>query len=199
MKIVLATRNRKKVEEISRVLQDHSVELLSLVDFPHCPEVVEDGDTFQANAEKKAREVADFTGHYALADDSGLVVDALDGAPGIYSARYAGPEATDRANLQKVLSELKNRSTRLRTARFQCVISLATPGGEVKSFSGRVEGRIGESPQGENGFGYDPVFVPDGHQITFAQMSDQQKDALSHRGRALEAFSRGWKRSWSQG
>ncbi len=116
MKIVLATRNLKKVEEIKRVLHDQSVELFTLADFPDCPEVIEDGATFSANAEKKAVEVAKATGCYALADDSGLVVDALDGAPGIYSARYAGEEATDRSNLAKLLTELGDRPEVERTA-----------------------------------------------------------------------------------
>jgi XTP/dITP diphosphohydrolase len=193
LKIVLATRNKKKVEEIRRVLQDKTVELLTLADFPHCPEVIEDGDTFAANAEKKAIEVARATSCYALADDSGLVVDALDGAPGIYSARYAGVDATDKANLEKVLTQLADTQKNERTARFQCVISLATPQGGVESFSGTVEGQISETPQGNNGFGYDPVFVPEGHDITFAQMGGEQKDTMSHRGRALLAFSQGWK------
>ncbi|MBF0448215.1 MAG: XTP/dITP diphosphatase [Magnetococcales bacterium] len=193
MKIVLATRNKKKVEEIRRVLQDSSVTLLSLADFPDCPEVIEDGETFLANAEKKAAEVARFTGHHALADDSGLVVDGLAGAPGIYSARYAGPDATDEENLNKVLQGLSGQSPGRRAARFMCVISLVSPAGTRQSFSGSVEGRICESPAGSNGFGYDPVFIPEGHEKTFAQMSAQEKDALSHRGRALAAFAHGWK------
>ncbi|MBF0456130.1 MAG: XTP/dITP diphosphatase [Magnetococcales bacterium] len=192
MKIVLATRNQKKVEEIGRVLQDASIELLSLTDFPDCPEVVEDGETFQANAEKKAREVAAFTGCHALADDSGLVVDSLQGAPGVYSARYAGADATDQANLEKVLAALGKTPASQRGARFQCVISFASPGGEVESFFGCVEGRINQTPQGNNGFGYDPVFVPQGGEVTFAEMTAQQKDALSHRGRALAAFAAGY-------
>lgn len=177
------------------MLQDSSVELLTLVDFPDCPEVIEDGETFHANAEKKALEVAHATGCSALADDSGLVVDALDGAPGIYSARYAGPEATDRDNLEKVLDKLADLPAEQRAARFQCVISLATPAGDVESFVGSVEGRIAERPDGNNGFGYDPVFVPEGYDKTFAQMSAQEKDAMSHRGRALAAFHQGWSSS----
>ncbi len=193
LKIVLATRNKKKVEEIKRVLQDSTVELLTLMDFPDCPEVVEDGATFRANAEKKAVEVAAFTGCHALADDSGLVVDALGGAPGIYSARYAGVGATDRDNLEKLLEELAGAKSR--TARFQCVISMAAPGGAVESFVGSVEGRIGTQAAGENGFGYDPVFIPEGHATTFAQMSAAEKDSMSHRGRALAAFHKGWSRA----
>ncbi|MBF0359039.1 MAG: XTP/dITP diphosphatase [Magnetococcales bacterium] len=194
LKIVLATRNLKKVEEIKRVIHDPTVELFTLADFPECPEVIEDGSTFSANAEKKAVEVAKATGCYALADDSGLVVDALDGAPGIYSARYAGEDATDASNLAKLLSELGDRPEVERVARFKCVISIATPDGQVESFSGSVEGVIAAQPHGKNGFGYDPVFIPQGHTETFAQMSAKQKDTLSHRGRALLAFSAGWKR-----
>ncbi|MBF0195777.1 MAG: XTP/dITP diphosphatase [Magnetococcales bacterium] len=193
MKIVLATRNKKKVEEIRRVLQDDSIELLTLADFPNCPEVIEDGDSFVANAEKKAIEVARYTSCHALADDSGLVIDALNGAPGIYSARYAGEGATDKANLDKVLAQLAALGNNVRTARFQCVISLASPAGETESYNGTIEGHISITPQGNNGFGYDPIFIPQGHNITFAQMDGEQKDTMSHRGRALQAFSNGFK------
>ncbi|MBF0383911.1 MAG: XTP/dITP diphosphatase [Magnetococcales bacterium] len=193
MKIVLATRNKKKVEEIQRVLRDDTIELLNLADFPDCPEVVEDGDTFVANAEKKAVEVARATSCHALADDSGLVVDALDGAPGVYSARFAGVDATDKANMDKVLAQLAERPDQKRSARFICVISFATPDGEVNSFSGAVEGIISDTPKGDNGFGYDPIFIPEGFDTTFAQMGAGQKDNMSHRGRALLAFSQGWK------
>ena len=168
---------------------------MNLGDFPDCPEVVEDGDTFTANAQKKAVEVARFTGCHALADDSGLVVDALQGEPGIYSARYAGEQATDKDNLDKVLQNLDGITDSQRTARFQCVIALATPAGDVTSFAGTVEGKINLEPRGDNGFGYDPVFIPRGFDRTFAQMDPGQKDRLSHRGRALQAFSKGWKKT----
>ncbi|MBF0126288.1 MAG: XTP/dITP diphosphatase [Magnetococcales bacterium] len=189
MKLVLASRNRKKMEEIRRVLALPDLVLLSLDDFPACPEVVEDGSTFEANAAKKAGVVAGFTGLTALADDSGLVVDGLDGAPGIHSARYAGEGADDTLNLAKLLSELAARPSAARTARFQCVLALAEPHGTTRCFSGTVEGRIAPAPQGSNGFGYDPVFIPVGFDITFAQMEASQKDSMSHRGRALAAFA----------
>lgn len=211
MKIVLATRNKKKIEEIRRVLPSDTISLLSLDDFPLCPETVEDGQTFQENAEKKAREVAKFTGHLALADDSGLVVDSLGGQPGVYSARYAGPNATDQQNLDHLLQTIQQKSEqrlhqepqqtidttphKKTTGRFECVLTLAEPSGRSCSFSGSVEGTIIDQPQGKNGFGYDPIFVPIGLEQTFAQISPEKKDAMSHRGRALAAFSEKLKRS----
>ena len=187
MKIVLATRNKKKLAELSRVLAGTGVELLGLDDFPQTPEVEETGSTFEANAVLKASQVAKSTGHYALADDSGLEVDALHGAPGVFSARYSGPDADDRKNLEKLLSEMKLVPDGNRTARFQTVIALAAPDGHIlNTFPGKVEGTIGFCPAGETGFGYDPVFYPLGHNRTFAQMSAAEKDALSHRGQALE-------------
>ncbi|MBF0623652.1 MAG: XTP/dITP diphosphatase [Magnetococcales bacterium] len=184
MKVVLATRNRKKVEEIRRMATG-SLTLLSLNDFPECLEVVEDGATFRANACKKAREVARYTGLTALADDSGLEVDALGGRPGVHSARYAGTGATDRQNLDKLLEELGDRPEDQRTARFVCVLALVDAKGGCRIFDGRVEGRIAFQPRGENGFGYDPVFLPEGAPVTFAEMDPGAKDAMSHRGRAL--------------
>lgn len=187
MKLLLATRNRKKMEEIRRVFAHPGLVLLSLDDFPGCPEVEEDGESFRENAAKKALEVARFAGMSALADDSGLVVDGLDGAPGVRSARYAGEGADDAANLARVLAELAARPGAPRSARFVCDLALARPDGEVRHFTGSVEGRIIDRPLGVNGFGYDPVFVPEGHDETFAQMAGSQKDSMSHRGRALAA------------
>ena len=183
--LVIATRNRKKVEEIRRILEGVGVELLSLDDFPGCPEVAEDADTFEGNAVKKAREVAHFTGKPSVADDSGLEVYALGGAPGVISARYAGTGADDKKNLEKLLDELENIEQDRRGAQFVCVIALAFPDGRVEAFHGVAEGRIGTEPRGSNGFGYDPVFYPRDHHVTFAEMSADEKDALSHRGIAL--------------
>lgn len=183
--LVIATRNRKKVEEIRRILEGVAVELLSLDDFPGCPEVAEDADTFEGNAVKKAKAVADFTGKPSVADDSGLEVYALKGAPGVLSARYAGIVADDKKNLGKLLAELQGTGEGRRGARFVCVIALAFPNNRVETFHGVAEGRIGTEPRGFNGFGYDPVFYPKGHHITFAEMSADEKDALSHRGIAL--------------
>ena len=185
MKIVLATRNRKKVEELNRMFLDTGYEFVSLEEFPGCPEVKEDRLTFRGNAMKKARAVARYTGLPALSDDSGLVVDALDGAPGVFSARYAGPSATDHDNVFKLLRELRGVSDMDRTARFVCVIAFSRPDGICRTFAGTVEGRILNKPRGENGFGYDPVFVPEAEARTFAQMQSHEKDSMSHRGRAI--------------
>ncbi len=187
IQIVLATRNKKKLVELERVLAGAHVELLGLDAFPGTPEVEETGATFEENAALKASQVARFTGHYALADDSGLEVDALGGSPGVFSARYSGPQANDQKNLEKLLLELKTVPEGKRTARFRAVMALAAPDGNViRTFAGVVEGTIGFSPAGANGFGYDPVFYPLGRSRTFAQMAPEEKDALSHRGRALE-------------
>lgn len=183
--MVIATRNRKKVEEIKRILEGVPVELLSLDDFPDCPEVAEDADTFEGNAVKKAIEVAHFTGKPSVADDSGLEVYALKGAPGVLSARYAGTWADDQKNLTKLLAAMKGVGENRRGAQFVCVIALAFPNGRVETFHGVAKGRIGAEPRGFNGFGYDPVFYPRGHHTTFAEMSSDEKDALSHRGIAL--------------
>lgn len=189
MNIVLATRNQKKTEELRRILAGTTVLLQNLGDFPSCPEVVEDGLTFQDNSAKKALQVAGFTGLMSLADDSGLVVESLGGAPGVWSARYAGPEATDADNLQALLQAMAGVPPAERRARFECVLTLARPDGWMRHFSGSCSGMIAEVPRGMNGFGYDPVFVPDACVQTFAEMPGAQKDAMSHRGRALAAFA----------
>jgi XTP/dITP diphosphohydrolase len=185
MEIVLASRNRKKAEEIQRILAGQPIEVRSLADFPDCPDVVEDADTFDGNALKKAREVAAFTGRVAIADDSGIEVAALNGAPGVFSARYAGPDATDAANVDKLLDEMRDVPDDRRGARFVCCIALADPGGEAHTFWGFAEGVLGRERKGQNGFGYDPLFFPVGHSRTFAEMSAAEKDALSHRRKAL--------------
>ncbi len=184
IEIVLATRNKKKLQEMQRLLEDLSVRLYTLNDFPECPEVEEDELTFEGNAIKKALTISRCTGKIAVSDDSGLEVYALKGAPGVYSARYAGEKADDRANLEKLLLEMKD--IRDRSARFVCVIALAFPDGQVEVFEGDVEGKIGYEPVGDRGFGYDPVFYPEGHDRTFAEMDASEKDSLSHRGKALE-------------
>ena len=185
--IVLATRNKKKIEELKRITKDTGIELLTLNEFPGCPEVDEDGITFEENAVKKARAVAAYTGKATLADDSGLEVFALRGAPGVLSARFAGNDADDRKNVEKLLYELRSVTTDRRGARFVCCIALALPDGIIRTFYGYVEGMIGTEPKGLHGFGYDPVFYPKGHRRTFAEMSDDEKDAMSHRGSALRA------------
>ena len=185
MEIVLATRNRKKIEEIIRITQGLNVRILTLDDFPGCPETEEDGKTFEENAIKKAVTVSEYTGKPALADDSGLEVDALQGAPGTLSARYAGERANDQNNVEKLLKEMRSFPEYDRKARFVCCIALAFPEGTINTFYGTSEGKIGTEPRGHGGFGYDPVFYPEGFSITFAEMSGERKDTLSHRGKAL--------------
>ena len=188
MEIVLATRNRKKVEEIKRITEGMPIKIFTIDDFPGCPEVQEDGITFEENAIKKALTVAHYTGKPALADDSGLEVQALGGAPGTLSARYAGDDADDGKNVAKLLQKMLLVPEKERAARFVCCIVLAYPEGSIHTFLGYSEGRIGRKLEGVNGFGYDPVFYPAGHVRTFAEMSDREKDALSHRGEALKRF-----------
>ena len=185
-KLVLATRNRGKVAEIRELLEGLGIELLSLEDFPEVPEVVEDGETFEANARKKAGVVAQCTGLPALADDSGLEVDALDGAPGVRSARFAGDHATYTENNKKILRLMKEVPCEKRTARFRCALALAFPDRSVQKLEDTCEGRITEQPQGENGFGYDPLFFFPELGKTFAQISRREKGKISHRGRALK-------------
>ncbi len=191
MYIILASRNKKKIKELKKIIKDGivsqeetAVNILTPDDFPQCEEVEEDGDTFEANAIKKAVYISTTTGLTAIADDSGIVVDALDGAPGVYSARYAGEDSDDMANNRKLLEEMKNVPDEKRTARFACCIALAH-NDEIKTFMGYVEGKIGTENRGENGFGYDPLFFPESHDRTFAEMSDDEKHSMSHRGRAL--------------
>jgi XTP/dITP diphosphohydrolase len=188
MEIVLATRNKKKIEEIKRITAGLPITILSLDDYPQCSEVEEDRDTFEGNAVKKAVEVCRCTGKPALADDSGLEVDALDGAPGVYSARYAGGTGSniDIQNYEKLLFEIKNVPDEKRGARFVCCMALAFPDATLKTFLGYAKGRIGWRPQGKTGFGYDPVFIPEGEKKTFAEMTGEEKDKLSHRAKALE-------------
>ena len=186
MTIVLATRNKKKVEEIGRIFEGYDIRFLTLDSFPGCPDVEEDGKTFRQNAVKKAVQVAKYTGCLAIADDSGLEVKALGGAPGVFSARYAGVDADDGKNLNKLLLEMKGLNNEHREARFVCCIALALPDGHCKTFSGYAKGNIAKKTRGFNGFGYDPAFYPAGHGRTFAEMSDTEKDALSHRGKALK-------------
>ena len=191
MEIVLATRNKKKIEEIRRIIVGLPITILSLDNFPDCPETVEDRDTFEGNAVKKAVEVCRCAGKPALADDSGLEVDALSGAPGVYSARYAGGSGggNDVRNYEKLLAELKDVPDDKRGAQFVCCMALAFPDGTVKTFLGYAKGCIGHEPKGKTGFGYDPVFLPKSCKRTFAEMTGEEKDKLSHRGKALEKLS----------
>jgi len=192
MDIVVATRNKKKVGEIKKILGGGTVtavDIFTLDDFPGCPEVQEDGRTFEENAVKKAVCISEYTGMPAIADDSGLEVEALNGAPGVLSARYAGKSADDTANLKTLLNNMKNVPYEKRGARFVCCIALAYKK-HVKTFFGYVKGRIGMKPRGTSGFGYDPVFYPDGYDRTFAEMSDDEKNAISHRAEALRGLQK---------
>lgn len=190
MKLLIATRNSHKLREIKDILAIPSLELVSLDDFPDTPEVVEDASTFAKNAVKKAVTVAIFTRMWTMADDSGLEVDALNGAPGVRSARYAGEPVSYPANNAKLLKELANAQNR--KARFRCVIALASPSGRCQIVDGACEGRIIETSRGMNGFGYDPLFVPDGYEQTFAEMDNETKNRISHRALALAHAREKW-------
>jgi XTP/dITP diphosphohydrolase len=181
--LVIATRNQGKTAEIRDFLNDFSVEVRNLDDFGPIPEVVEDGETFEENAYKKAVQTARMLGFPALADDSGLAVNALDGAPGVYSARYAGEKATDAENNAKLLAALEGVSDR--RAAFHCVISIAVPTGPALTYEATCEGEIVTTPAGEEGFGYDPLFFYPPLGKTFAELTRAEKGAVSHRGQAL--------------
>jgi len=185
--IVLATSNKNKLKEIQEILKDFPVAIKSLSDFGPMPEAVEDGETFDDNAYKKALHYAKVLGVPCLADDSGLVVDALDGRPGVYSARYSGPEATDWKNCEKLLGEMEGQTNR--SAHFVCVLSLATPAGPALTWEGRCNGELIAERRGEAGFGYDPIFFSPDLGKTFAEASMAEKSAISHRGRALADFA----------
>lgn len=189
-RIVVATGNRHKIEEISAILAPLGIETVGIAEMGGMPEVVEDGDTFEANAVKKAREVAAAIGAPVLADDSGLAVAALDGRPGVYSARYAGADASDADNVRKLLAEMAE--CRSRAAKFVCVIAVARETGELLGTArGEVPGRIIDAPRGRGGFGYDPIFVPEGYDLTFAELPAAVKNSLSHRGEALRRLVAG--------
>ena len=185
--IVLATNNQNKVREFRELIKGTGVEVKCLKDFGPMPEAVEDGQTFDDNAYKKSSHYARVLGLPCLADDSGLVVDALDGAPGVYSARYAGEDATDTENCDKLLREMEGKTDR--SAHFMCVLSLATPGGPALTWEGRCDGEITTERRGESGFGYDPVFYYPDFGKTFAEVSMEQKSSVSHRGRAMKEFA----------
>lgn len=186
MKLIIASNNSHKIYEIKQILSDKFDEILSLKEAGVSHETVEDGQTFMENSLKKAREIACLTGCAALADDSGLCVDALGGAPGIYSARFAGesdPTLRDGANNALLLSRLAGIFDR--KAHFTCSVALVYPDGREVTAEGYMHGSIIDSPRGAQGFGYDPIFLPDGSSLTVAELSDGEKNAISHRGNAL--------------
>ncbi|NLL70677.1 MAG: XTP/dITP diphosphatase [Epulopiscium sp.] len=184
--LIFATKNQGKIKEIKEILKDLPIQVQSLEEAGIDIEIEEDGMTFEANAIKKAKTIMEITGNLVLADDSGLEVDYLDKKPGVYSARFGGPSATDEEKNQKILNLLQGVAEEKRTARFVCVIAAAFPRGEVITTRGTIEGIIAEKPSGENGFGYDPIFYVPAYQCTTAEMVPEQKNAISHRGKALQ-------------
>lgn len=187
-KILLGSKNKGKIQEFQEAFQDSQIEILSLNDFPDCPDAPETGNSFEENASQKALFYQEFTGLPSLADDSGIEVDALGGAPGIYSARYAGEPANDSANNQKLLENLEGIPSEKRTGRFVCVLALAKNGQIVQLSRGTAEGIVLEAPRGENGFGYDPLFFVPNLKKTMAELSITEKRQISHRGEALRKF-----------
>lgn len=187
MKLVLATKNKGKIAEIVKIIADlPQIEILSLMDFPEIPPIAETGKTFTENAMLKAKTVARFTGHWALADDSGLTVAYLKGAPGVYSARYAGENATDAENNTKLLAALKGVPMEKRQAAFVCVMALCNPEGACYICEGRCEGAIALAPKGTHGFGYDPIFYVPSYNKTMAELGPEVKNKISHRAAALQ-------------
>jgi len=193
MELVFATNNKHKVSELRKLFQGYfgdKVNILTLKDVGFEGDIIEDADTFEGNAFIKADTVCRFCGKPAVADDSGLVVDALDGAPGVMSARYSGADADDIKNINKLLKELENVEYTKRTARFVCHICCVFPdGSEPIVVQGRIDGEILTEARGEGGFGYDPLFWVESHRKSFAEMSSEEKNVISHRARALEKFS----------
>jgi XTP/dITP diphosphohydrolase len=192
-RVVLATRNAHKVVELREILADLveeiDLEIVGVTDFPDVDDVVEDGVTFAENATLKAVAVANATGLPAIADDSGLAVDVLGGAPGIFSARWSGAHGSDVANVDLLLSQLGDVRDEHRAAGFVCAAALAMPDGRVIVREGQVRGRLTRAPRGNNGFGYDPILLVDGDTRTLAEYHNDQKNAISHRGKALRALA----------
>ncbi|MBM7691980.1 XTP/dITP diphosphohydrolase [Peribacillus deserti] len=184
--VLIATKNKGKAREFESLFALKGYKVLTLLDVPEAPDVEETGSSFEENAVIKAETISSQAGHFVIADDSGLIVDALDGRPGIYSARYAGEEKSDKANLEKVLAELKDVPEAKRTARFYCSLALASPNQETITVSGSVEGIILDEPRGENGFGYDSVFLVKDLGKSMAELTSDEKNQISHRAQALK-------------
>ena len=184
MKLIIASNNSHKIYEIKKILGDKFDEILSLREAGINHETVEDGTTFAENAYKKAREIAEISGCAALADDSGICADALDGAPGIYSARFSGGHGNDEDNNNLLIKKLSDKENK--NAHYTAAISLVYPDGREIAAEGHMYGHIIDTPRGERGFGYDPIFVPDGEERTVAEMTDEEKNKISHRAKALE-------------
>ncbi|MBM7620498.1 XTP/dITP diphosphohydrolase [Bacillus tianshenii] len=190
--IIIATNNPGKVKEFQTIFEPKGIKVKSLADFPEVSEVEETGTTFEENALLKASALAEHLGKTVLADDSGLEVDALNGEPGVYSARYAGTDKNDRENYLKVLTKLENVPDEKRTARFVCVLAVVQPSGKKHTVRGTCEGRIAHQPIGENGFGYDPVFFVEEKGLTMAQLTKEEKSEISHRGNAIKLLTKQW-------
>ena len=190
-KLVIASRNNHKIEEMRRILEQGGldIELVGTAKFPNLPDVEETGATFAANALLKARAVSEFTGIPTVGDDSGLCVDALNGMPGILSARWSGTHGNDRANLELILAQISQVPIDRRGASFVCAAAYVHPDGTEFVVEGQMPGTLIDAPRGENGFGYDPIFVPHGHEVTSAEMTSELKDSISHRGKALASLT----------
>jgi XTP/dITP diphosphohydrolase len=185
-KLVIATHNRDKFKEMKKALGDLGWEIVPAFDFPGVPEVVEDGETLEENSLKKAKELSDFTGLPALSDDTGLFIEALNGDPGIFAARFAGENCTYQDNVRKVLTLMKDVKSNARKATFRTIVTLYDGKKAAKQVAGEVVGTITETIHGADGFGYDPIFMPEGSSKTFAEMTLDEKNQISHRGRALQ-------------
>lgn len=190
MKIFLATKNEGKIKDFKKLTEDLDIEVVSILDNIDIPDVEENGNSFEENSAKKALEIAKYTGIITISDDSGLCIDYLDGKPGIYSARYSGKNATDEKNIIKVLEELKGIEKEKRGAYFVSVVSIAYPNGEIKSFRGEVKGEILFEQDGNNGFGYDPIFYCYELKKSFGQATIDEKKSVSHRGRAFQKLKK---------
>lgn len=190
--LIVATKNKGKIKEFEEIFAQKGIVVQSLLDYPMVPDIEETGTTFAENAALKAEEMAKFFKKPVIADDSGLIVDALDGRPGVYSARYAGLEKSAAKNNEKVLKELEGVPQEKRTARFFCAIAVAFPDGETRIFEGSCEGVIAEKPVGENGFGYDPIFYIPEFGKTMAQLPSETKNQISHRAKAIKKLAEQW-------
>ncbi|SFA44939.1 XTP/dITP diphosphohydrolase [Anoxybacillus pushchinoensis] len=191
-RMIIATKNKGKIAEFQQLFAKKGVEIRSLLDYDDVPDVEETGKTFAENAILKATTIANMFHEPVIADDSGLIVDALHGEPGVYSARYAGAEKNDEANMEKVLTKLQGVPFEQRTARFHCALAVAKPNGDVTTVDGVCEGYITEEPVGENGFGYDPIFFVPEKQRTMAQLTKEEKNEISHRAKALQHLLHIW-------
>ncbi|WP_203361568.1 XTP/dITP diphosphatase [Bacillus sp. REN10] len=184
--VIIATKNKGKAKEFAEMFASFGLDVETLLDHPEFADIEETGETFEENAILKAEAICKLTGRLVIADDSGLIIDALDGRPGVYSARYAGEEKSDEANIQKVLDELRDIPNEKRTARFYCALAIAMPGKETTTVAGTCEGRMTKEKQGTNGFGYDPIFYVERFGATMADLAPETKNSISHRGQALK-------------